>query len=294
MLMASPSKALIRKSLLIVAAAYLLYNLYQAAITTLFVIHFQTLFTQLPKFIESSQPTLQVALFAFQEASASTGVYLRLAAGFFAVYAALMLLKGDKKYLHAAKKMLLLESLYFALLIPAGINQTVGYFISTGPFLDITAGISSWLQALLIFPPLFILSRRLKQPLNNPTNLKMAGFAASMYLLGLWAKHGLLWSIAFSAQTQQATLAETVGFVNSWVTLLVAATIMTVSWLSFKYKKPLFGAALIVAGSYFLVYLVVSVWVPLYLAFLPLTEFWMVSLLVLGSAVLLEPKSGGY
>ena len=98
----------------------------------------------------------------FQEVSASIGVYLRLAAGAFAVYSAFLLNKGDTRYLKSAKKALLLESLYFALLIPAAINQSVGFFISSGPFLDIKAGVSSLLQALLIFPPLFILSRRLK------------------------------------------------------------------------------------------------------------------------------------
>ena len=294
MLMGSPSKALIKKSLLIVAVSYLLYNIYQAAITSMFVLHFPFAVARLSGFIQSSQPNLQLGLFVFQETSASIGVYLRLAAGVFAVYSAVLLLKGNKNYISATKKMLLLESLYFALLIPAGINQTVGYFISSGPFLDITAGISSWLQALLIFPPLYILSRRLKVPLGSPSNLRLAGFAVSMYILGLWAKHGLLWSIAFSSPNQQMSIAETVGFVNSWVTLLVAAMIMTVSWLSLKPKKTLFGAALIIAGSFFLIYMAVAVWVPLYFAFLPLTEFWMLSLLVLGAAVLLESKNGSY
>jgi hypothetical protein len=292
--MASPCKALIKKALLIVAVSFLLYNFYQAAITTMFVLHFPTAIGQLSNYIESSQPTLQVGLFAFQEASASVGIYLRLAAGILAVYSAVLLNKGNNKYLPAAKKMLLLESLYFALLIPAAINQFVGYFISSGPFLDINAGISALLQALLIFPPLFLLSRRLKEPLCNPSNLWLAGFAASMYFLGLWAKHGLLWSIAFSSQTQQISIAETVGFVNSWVTLLLAAIIMTVSWLSLKHKKKLFGVALIFAGSYFLVYGLISIYVPLYFAFLPLTEFWMVSLLVLGAAVMLYSKNWRY
>ena len=37
-----------------------------------------------------------------------------------------------------------------------------------------------------------------------------------------------------------------------------------------------------------MVYLLVSIWVPLYFSFLPLIEFWLVSLLVLAVAVLLD------
>ncbi len=284
--MDSPSKALTKKALLIIAVSYLLYNIYQALITTMFVLHFPTAITQLSNFIESSQPFLQLGLFVFQESSASIGVYLRLAAGVFAVYSTILLLKGNKGYLNSAKKMLLLESLYFALLIPAAINQTVGYFISSGPFLNINAGISDWLQALLIFPPLFVLSRRLKEPVWGSSNLKLAGFAGSMYLFGLWVQHGFIWVIAFSQSTQ--TLPAMVGLVNSWVTLLAAAIVWTLAWLTFKQEKPLFGVALILAGGYSLVYLLIAVWVPLYLAFLPLTEFWMVSWLVLGAAVLMD------
>jgi len=61
-----------------------------------------------------------------------------------------------------------------------------------------------------------------------------------------------------------------------------------------KRKKTLFGVALIIAGSFFLIYLAVAVWVPLYFAFLPLTEFWMVLLLVLGVAVLLDSRNSRY
>lgn len=283
--MASPKKAYTKKALLLAAVSYLLYNIYQATITSLFVLHFPLAISRLSSFIVSSQPNLQVGLFMFQEISASIGVYLRLAAGAFAVYSAFLLLKNDKRFLKNAKKMLLLESLYFALLIPAGINQLVGYFISSGPFLNINAGVSALLQALLIFPPLFILSRRLKEPIGDASNVRLAGFAASMYLFGYWLKHGFIWLIAFYPSAQANPL-EIVGFVNSWLTLLLAAILMTVAWVTCKHKKTFFAGALICVAVYFLIYLLVSVWLPLYFSFLPLTEFWLVSLLVLAVAVL--------
>jgi hypothetical protein len=287
--MFTAKKAYIKKALLIVAISYLLYNIYQASITTMFVVHFPLAISRLANFIESSQPTLQVGLFMFQEASASIGVYLRLAAGAYAVYSAFLLNKGDTRYLKSAKKALLLEALYFALLIPAAINQSVGFFISSGPFLDIKAGVSSLLQALLIFSPFFILSRRLKEPLGSTSNVRLAGFAASMYLFGLWLKHGFIWLIAFSS-TMQAGLWETVGSVNSWLTLLLAAILLTVAWVTCKHKKTLSAASLLGVSTYFVVYLLVSIWVPLYFSFLPLIEFWMASLLILAVALLLDSR----
>jgi hypothetical protein len=287
--MVTAKKVYIKKALLIVAISYLLYNIYQASITTMFVVHFPLAISRLANFIESSQPTLQVGLFMFQEASASIGVYLRLAAGAYAVYSAFLLNKGDTRYLKSAKKALLLEALYFALLIPAAINQSIGFFISSGPFLDIKAGVSSLLQALLIFPPLFILSRGLKEPLGSTSNVRLAGFATSMYLFGLWLKHGFIWLIAFSS-TMQAGLWEAVGSVNSWLTLLLAAILLTVAWVTCKHKKTLHAASLLGVSAYFVVYLLVSIWVPLYFSFLPLIEFWMVSLLILAIALLLDSR----
>jgi hypothetical protein len=287
--MATSKKAYIKKALLIVAVSYLLFNIYQAAITTAFVVHFPLAVSRLSGFIVSSQPNLQVGLFVFQESSASIGVYLRLAAGAFAVYSAFLFNKGDQRYLKNAKRMLLLESLYFALLIPAGINQLVGYFISTGPFLNINAGISAFLMAFVIFPPLFILSRKLKEPLGNPSNVRLAGFAASMYLFGLWLKHAFVWIIAFSPSAQSG-FPETAGSVNSWLTLLLAAVLLTAAWVTCKHRKTLFAFALNLTGAYVVVYLLVSVWVPLYFSFLPLIELWPVSMLILGAALLADSR----
>jgi hypothetical protein len=43
-------------------------------------------------------------------------------------------------------------------------------------------------------------------------------------------------------------------------------------------------------GIYFVVYDLVSVWDPIYRAFLPLTDFWMISLLLVGVAVLADAR----
>jgi hypothetical protein len=290
------NKSFLKIALFIVAFSYLLYNIYQAVITSIFISHFPLIISQLPKFIESTQPALQLTLFLLQELVSSIGIYLRLIAGIFAVYSARLLIKKDQKYLDKLSNALLLESLYFALLIPAGINHIVGSIISSSALLNFYTGASFLLQAALICPVLFLLSRRIKknQALSDIT--KVACIAAPLYIYGLWVKHGLMWVYALlPLGTPQIDLINALGSANSLLTLLVAAIVSTVTYLFFRQKKELnkclVGTALILVGVYFVIYAIVSVWVPIYRAFLSLTEFWMITLPILGIAMLLNSKS---
>lgn len=288
-------KLFFRRALLIVAIAYLLYNIYQAVVTTIFISHFPAIVRQLPNIIESSQPELQIGLFLLQEIISSIGVYLRLVGGIFAVYATVLFVKQDQKYFNSLSRALLFESLYFALLIPAGINHIVGLAISSSQFLNGITGVSFLLQAALIFPPLFMLSRKLKNPQNRTAILRWASIAAPLYVLGIWVKHALMWVYALSPQAaQQASIISTIGSANSLLTLLAAAVVTTAAAVIFRQKNnlnsTLAGTALILIGTYFAVYAIVSVWAPTYLAFLPLTEFWMITLLILGIAALFNPE----
>jgi hypothetical protein len=281
--------AFMKKALLIVATSFLLYNIYQAITTTLFVSHFQIAIIQLTHFIKSSQPNLQLTLFILQEIAGSAGSYLRLIGAIFALSCALLFFKKDAKYLGKLRKALLFESLYFLLLIPAAINHIVGSIISSSAFLNFYAGVSFLLQAVLIFPPLFMLRHKLRRPQYLPPIQKWAGIAAPLYVIGFWVRHGFLWVYALlPLGTQQASLLDTVGSVNSLLTLLVAAIASTVAWLTFRQKKKLntwlVGTAIILVGVYFVIYDLVSVWVPIYRAFLPLTDFWMITLPILGIA----------
>jgi hypothetical protein len=281
---------------LIVALSFLIYTLYQAITTTIFVYHFPTVIIQLPRFIESSQPNLQLGLFLFQELSGSVGSYMRLLGAIFALHSAILLLKKDSKYLGRLRLTILFESLYFLLLFPSAINHLVGSVISSSAFLNFYTGVSCMLQAVLIFPSLFMLSHKLKNPQNIFSLLKWANVAAPLYVLGFWVRHGLLWVYAiWPLETQQWSIFEKVGFVNSLLTLLVAAFVCTGICLAFRKKEKLniwlAGTAITLIGAYFAVYDLVSVWDPIYRAYLPLTDFWMITLLVLGVAVLVDSRS---
>jgi hypothetical protein len=142
---------LLKKALVVVAFSFLLYTLYQAFTTTIFVSHFPTVIIQLPRFIKSSQPNLQLSLFLFQEIAGSVGSYLRLIGAVFALNCAILFFKKDPKYLQSLRRLFLFESLYFLLLFPAAINHLVGSVISSSAFLNSYTGFSCLLQAVLIF-----------------------------------------------------------------------------------------------------------------------------------------------
>jgi hypothetical protein len=86
---------LLKKALVIVAFSFLLYTLYQVITTTIFVSHFPSIVIQLPHFIKSSQPNLQLSLFLFQEIAGSVGSYLRLIGAIFALKCAILFFKKD-------------------------------------------------------------------------------------------------------------------------------------------------------------------------------------------------------
>jgi hypothetical protein len=284
-----------KKALVIVAFSFLLYTLYQAITTTIFVSHFQSIIIQLPYFIKSSQPNLQLSLFLFQEIAGSVGSYLRLIGAIFALNCAILFFKKDPKYLQKLRRLFLFESLYFLLLFPAAINHLVGSIISSSAFLNLYTGFSCLLQAVLIFPALFMLNRKLKNTQKIPSILRYAGVAAPLYVFGFWVRHGLLWVYAiWPLETQHWSLFGTVGFVNSFLTLLVAAFLCVVVYLSFRQKKLniwLTGTVITLVGGYFAIYDLISVWDPIYRAYLPLTDFWMITLLVLGVALLVDLRS---
>ena len=87
-----------------------------------------------------------------------------------------------------------------------------------------------------------------------------------------------------------ANPASIIGAINSSVTLLIAGITTSLACL-ILYKKRrvqtrLVGLSLILLGGYFLIYDLVSIWVPVYGSFLYLTDFWMIVLPILGIATL--------
>ena len=120
--------ALIKKALLIVAFSFLLYTLYQAITTTIFVSNFPLVIIQLPIFITKlPNQTVQLSLFFFQEIAGSVGSYLRLIGAIFALNCAILIFKEDPKYLEKLGRVFLLNRSTFLLLFPAAIKPPCGF-----------------------------------------------------------------------------------------------------------------------------------------------------------------------
>jgi hypothetical protein len=277
----------VRVPLLIVAISYFLFNVYQAAITTVFLFEFP--FT-LNQFISNQIISFNLPLLLIQEVSGSLGVYLRFVGGVIAVQTAWLFAKGSNRYFKKFRQVLLLESIYFLLLLPSGINHIITSATNPGGFFNIYTGISFLLQPLLIFPSLFMASRILKNSKERSDHFKWLGIAGIFYVFGLWIKHSLLWVYALvPLGNQQSSLLTNLGAVNSLLTLFIAAVISVFSYIIFKRKKKLsnifVGTVLTLIGSYFVIYLFVSIWVPVYCSFLVLTEIWLIVLPILGLAL---------
>ncbi|MCW4007034.1 MAG: hypothetical protein NWF04_10670 [Candidatus Bathyarchaeota archaeon] len=281
-----------------VAVAFLLYGVYQAVVTSVFLCRFSAGFPSVMEFVETSHPALQTVLILVQEFASSVGIYLRLIAGVFGVYAAVLFVRGDGRWLGRFGVALFFEALYFAFLIPSGINHVVGSQITSGIDLNLYTAASFLLQAALISPPLLILSRKIRKNQSNQEVLRWFGVAAPLYVLGLWVKHALLWTYALLPLGDwQGTAWEVLGAANSVSTLLAAAVVCAVACLPLIQRKTqpnpcLLGTALMLIACYVIVYAAVAVWVPVYNSFAPLIELWLAAALILGAAVITSKGRG--
>jgi len=215
------------------------------------------------------------------ETFGEVGLILRFAGALFFVAFAVMLWrkKPSLKYL---KWGVLLEAVQYLFLIPF-ITQ---WAVFSGMAAQLTI-ISFSLQILLITPTMIMLYMRLKWPQTSQTSiLRAASAAAAAFMFAMWIKH-FLFSL-YALPVDFSSFALIVGFVNSLVTMLVSALILTVLFLPLiRGKSATFsfrglGAALIVAGIYFVVYLAIATFNMGYQRYVFLTELWMISLLIAG------------
>jgi hypothetical protein len=275
-------------SLLVVAFSFLAYSVYWAAYTVFWLYNLTVNITTVLQ--QMNIGTLQYGAIIFQEYSASIGYFLALIGAVLAVQSTVMFIKKDKRYPDRLGKALFFEAVFFLLLIPSSVHHLLGVALSWNN-VDVYVGLSFMLQALLIAPPFLILSRKLRKSQSQESILKWIAIAAPATVWGFWVKYLFLWLDTFSPLgPKQTTLATVAGAANSCLTLLVAAIITSASCLLLYQKRRVYtrlvGAALILLGSYFIIYDLVSIWVHVYSSFLYLTDFWMTALPILGAAVL--------
>jgi len=290
--------SLLKKALIFVSIIFLLYTLYHAIFSGIFLYHFIPNIGQLPAAIQVPEnfasSTFPWTLIIIQEFASTVGIYLRLIGAVLAVSSAYLFYKNDSMYLARLRNVILFESLYFASFIPAGI---IHLFLSFSEFtfagFNLYTGASYSLQGLAIVPVLLFLSRRLRVD-KDASNLRWIGIATPLYIGGIWIKHAFFWFSTLS-MTTTSTLFETVGMINSIFALLVAALLSLYACTPLirntkKINSGMIGASLIMVGIHFVIYFIVSIWVPIYSSYLYLTEFWMISLLIPGSILLLKTR----
>jgi len=276
--------------LLIVVVSFLAYSIYWAAIIP-FSTYGVFTFIETPTFQNSPMNTpLSLQLILFQELAAAIGFIVNLIAAVLAVQSTVQYIKNEQKWQPTLGKALVVEAIFFLLFIPTTIHHMGGALLSIAGA-DFFVGLSYLLQALLIVPPFIMLGRKLKNNQNQASIQKWACITAPLFVFAFWFKYLFLWIDTFSPMgPQQATVMSTVGALNSWITLLIAGVLTVFScWNYYKTKKMnkwLIGIALIVFGGYFIIYDFVAIWEPVYSWFFYVTDVWMITLPILGIAII--------
>jgi hypothetical protein len=232
----------------------------------------------------------QAYMWFTSETFGEVGLILRFVGALFFVAFAVALVR-KKPALKFLKWGVLLEAIQYLFLIPF-ITQWV---VFSGIAAQLTIISSFSLQILLITPTMLVLYLRLKRPQTSQTAIiRSAAVAAVAFMFAMWIKHFFFNLYALPIDFSSPVL--TVGFVNSAVTVLVSALIVTVGFLPIIRRKSAafsfrgLGVSLIVAGSYFSGYLAVSTVNSGYQSFVFLTELWLISFLIAGAGFLFDKQ----
>jgi hypothetical protein len=279
----------LKAAVLIVAAAFIAYCIYwlvQGFIWGYTVTYMLMHISQIPILHSSGEAT---ALFV-QEYCSVANSFVLFFCGVFALQSAIQYVKGNRRYLGALRRALVLLAVFSILLIPSSIHHLLGVALGWS-MVDIGVGLSYLIQALLIVPPLLMLSQKMRSPQNPDAIKKWACIAAPAYVFALYFKYLLLWlDTLVPMGPKEATIATAVGAVNSVVTLLAGGIVVAAACYALYKRKTwgirLAGVGLVVVGCFFVVDSAVALFMPVYASFWYLTDFWMVSLPVLGAAIL--------
>jgi len=278
-------------ALLIVAASFLVYTIFWLVNGIIWGYNVTRMLLNISQItVLSSMGTSELIALFIQEICSVTNSFVLLICGVFVAQSAIFYVKNKPNCLKKLRWVLILIAVFSLLLVPASLHHLLGVVYGWS-MVDIYVGLSYLLQALLIVPSLFILSQKMLNPERLSAILKWAMIAGSLFVFALWLKYLFLWVNTLKPMnTQGDSLMSTIGTINSILTLLIAGVITV--WGCFNlYKnspnaKRVLAAALILVGVFFWIFSIVAVFVPIYASFWYLTDFWMLTLPILGIAVL--------
>ena len=229
------------------------------------------------------------------ELTGEVGVILRFAgACILLIFAAILVRKSTFSWTLLAKAVLF-EGIYYLFNI-----VFIAYLLVRGNAITYYGAAASYLLQLLFVTPVFIvLYFKLKSSNRDIKEVaKWVAFAIIGFVFALWAKHFLLAIYALPMDFSIPTFAF--GFVNSVFTLLIAGLIMIVVLAPVYKKKTIlfnsngFGGALILAGFYAIIFLVISLFNMEYMRWISLIDWWTIVFVVLGIGFLIIRKGNGH
>ncbi len=285
----------LKVALLAIAGAFLAYSIYWLANGVIWGITVTQMLLHLNQIlILTSMGAAEITALFVQEFCSVANSFVILFCGVFAFKSAVFYVRKNPKYIQQLRWTLVLLAVFSLLLVPASMHHLLGVIFGW-TMVDVYVGLSYLLQALFIVPPLLILSQKMRKPHESAPILKWAVIAAPLFVFALWLKYLFLWIDTLSPLgPKEATTASLVGAANSAVTLLIAGafTVAACYMLNRKktFSKPLMGVALILVGSFFAIDSFVALFVPIYASFWYLTDFWMLSLPIIGIALLANLK----
>jgi hypothetical protein len=281
----------LKVALLIVAAAFLAYSIYWLVKGAIwgYTVTYMLLHINQISILRAMGSTELAALF-IQEYCSAANSFVLMFCGVFATQSAVFYVKNNQGYLRKLRWTLVLFAVFSLLLLPASLHHLIGVTFGW-TMVDLYVGLSYLVQTLLIVPPLLILTQKMRKPLNTTEIIKWGAIAAPLISFGLWFKYLFLWADALvPLGPKEASVATIVGAANSSITLLVAGAVLAWGCYGVIKKKSrgekLVGTGIVLLGMFFVVFSVVAVFVPVYASFWYLTDTWMLSLPVLGAAVL--------
>jgi hypothetical protein len=226
------------------------------------------------------------------ELTGEVGVILRFAGACILLTFSAALVWKKTISLSLLRKAVLLEGIYYVFNI-----VFILYLFVRGNALANYGAATSYLAQMLFVTPVF-LAFYFKLKSKNYDNREVAKWGAlaiTGFVFSLWAKHFLLAIYALPINFSNLTLI--IGFANSTCTLLIAGLIM-IGVLMPVYKKRTtsfnqkgLGVALISAGLYSIIFIVISVFNIEYSRWISLIDWWTIVLAVLGAGFLIVKKS---
>ena len=248
----------------------------------------------------SSSGSLMPLFHLGSELTGEVGVILRFAGACILLAFATTLLLKKTVSLTLLRKAVLLEGIYYLFNIPFIVYLFVRANTSIAtPAAAISysgAAISYTAQILLVTPFFLMLYFKLRSKNFEISDVaKWGALAVTGFIFALWAKHFLLAIYALPLDFSNFTFL--IGFFNSALTLLIAGIIMIVVLMPLYRKKSTlfntkaFGAALILAGLYAVIFVLIALFNVAYMRWISLIDWWTMIFVVLGIGFLILSKS---